>query len=63
MTTLESFAPDDIHAGVTLMERTGGHFAHNIARAWFYADMGNQRRLWSAFNDLFVWFIEQAKEQ
>lgn len=35
------------------MENTGGHFASHIARAYFHADRGNQRRLIEAFQHLF----------
>ena len=37
-----------------LMERQGGSFARNLARAWFVADGDNQKKIQDAFYDL-IW--------
>ena len=42
----------DEEALLEKMEQFGGSFAHQIAIAWRYADLGNRNRLRLAFGDL-----------
>jgi hypothetical protein len=41
------------HAAAIHMKKVGGGFASRLAEAYLYADSGNQRRIYEAFNDLF----------
>jgi hypothetical protein len=41
------------HAAAIHMKKVGGGFASRLAEAYLYADLGNQRRIYEAFNDLF----------
>ena len=53
--------PIDYHAAAQEMYRSGGHFASALAKAYFYADSGNQAKLKAAFADLFKQFHHIAE--
>lgn len=53
------YTNEQLHAAAHKMHKTGGSFASRIAEAYFYADLGNQRKLLEAFGDLFERFIEE----
>lgn len=44
---------DQQHAAAIHMKRVGGGFASRLAEAYLYADLGNQRRIYEAFEALF----------
>ena len=55
----EKYGESVLYAGVYRMEERGGSFASSIAKAFYHADLSNRRRLFSAFGDLFEYFIEE----
>lgn len=44
---------DDAHKAAQNMERMGGHFEKAIAKAFYFADGDNSRRLREAFPHIF----------
>jgi hypothetical protein len=46
-----------------LMEQYGGSFARHVASAYIYADSDNQRKLLSAFGDLFERYHRDFSEE
>lgn len=55
----EKYGESVLYAGVYRMETRGGSFAATIAKAFYHADSSNRRKLFSAFGDLFEYFIEE----
>lgn len=45
------------------MKRSGGSFAGNLGEVWMVADLGNRRRLLSAFKDTFDLYMNLARER
>jgi hypothetical protein len=41
------------HAAAIHMQKVGGGFASRLAEAYLYADLGNQQRIYEAFEHLF----------
>jgi hypothetical protein len=54
MDTIDSWTNDELLGAAHTMELFGGHFAKNIAGAFYVADSHNRERLISAFPDVFV---------
>ena len=49
-----TISPDTLYQVFGLMERQGGSFARNLARAWMVADGDNQKKIQDAFQNL-IW--------
>ena len=45
---------DELMQAAYNMERTGGHFAAALAKAFYVADSSNRRRILEAFGYMFV---------
>lgn len=58
---MSSLSKEDIE-GLEMMERYGGDFVRNIAKAWFHADSENQMKLRNAFGNYLDQYKEMAKQ-
>ena len=54
--TVESLTLIEVHRTFESMERHGGGFCSQLAKAWYVADRGNKNRLEQAFPHLLADF-------
>ncbi len=55
--------PEEYQDALNLMERIGGSFASNLAKAWQSADLNNRRLLDENFGWLLETYIKMVKDQ
>jgi len=52
---------EQLYKAAELMSSEGGHFASSLAKAFYYADLSNRRKLVYAFESLFIEFYTKSQ--